>query len=163
MKHIILALICVACFAAHKTAAQSELDTVDLSTLTNMQFDEDELRVNVDATKVESASKTSENIASAPGLMTVVTSQEIAGFGANSLTDVLNRVVGVYVAGSYYFPNNLPTMRGDLQTHTTSHVLILIDGRPCRESMYGGLDFPLLATFPLEAIDRIELTLLCHN
>ncbi|MFM9836673.1 MAG: TonB-dependent receptor plug domain-containing protein [Cyclobacteriaceae bacterium] len=137
--------------------ADKKSDTLSIDELVNMQFDEDQLRKNLDNTKVEAASKSKENIGTAPGLMTVIGKQEISAFGGNSLTDVLNRVVGMYVAGSYYFPNNLPTVRGDLQTHTASHVLILIDGRPLRESMYGGLDFPVLASYPLDAIERLEI------
>ncbi len=137
--------------------ADKKSDTLSIDELVNMQFDEDQLRKNLDNTKVEAASKSKENIGTAPGLMTVIGKQEISAFGGNSLTDVLNRVIGMYVAGSYYFPNNLPTVRGDLQTHTASHVLILIDGRPLRESMYGGLDFPVLSSYPLDAIERLEI------
>jgi outer membrane receptor for ferrienterochelin and colicins len=137
--------------------SQNKQDSLSIEELVNMQFDEDELRKNLDNTKVEAASKSKENVRTAPGLMTVIDKQEINAFGGNSLTDILNRVIGMYVAGSYYFPNNLPTLRGDLQTHTASHVLILLDGRPLRESMYGGLDFPVLSSFPVDGIERLEI------
>ncbi len=159
MKHIKKNLIAflIGCSLSTAIAQDNKADTLTIDELVNLQFDEDQLRKNLDNTKVEAASKTKENTGTAPGLMTVIDKQEIAAFGGNSLTDVLNRATGMYVAGSYYFPNNLPTIRGDLQTHTASHVLILIDGRPLRESMYGGLDFPVLASYPLDAIERLEI------
>lgn len=137
--------------------AQTDSTQTDLQNLLNIEFDDSEIRKNMDATKVESASKSKEKLADAPGLLTVIDRQEILSFGGNNLSDVLNRVIGMYMAGSYYFPNNLATIRGDLQTHTASHVLILIDGRPCRESFYGGVDLAVFNTFPLEAIERIEI------
>ncbi len=154
---ILCALVLVIYPGMAQENADKKSDSLSIDELVNMQFDEDQLRKNLDNTKVEAASKSKENIGTAPGLMTVVGKQEISAFGGNSLTDVLNRVIGMYVGGSYYFPNNLPTMRGDLQTHTASHVLILIDGRPLRESMYGGLDFPVLSSYPLDAIERLEI------
>jgi outer membrane cobalamin receptor len=132
-------------------------DSASLKDLLNLQLEESQLRRNLDNSKVTTASKQREHVQGAPGLVTVVSHQEIAAFGGNSLADVLNRVIGIYVAGSYYFPQNLAALRGDLQTHTTSHVLILLDGRPLRESFYGGIDLAVYNTFPLAAIERIEI------
>jgi outer membrane cobalamin receptor len=132
-------------------------DTASLKDMLDLQLEESQLRRNLDNSKVVTASKQQEHVQGAPGLVTVVSQQEITAFGGNSLVDVLNRVIGMYLAGSYYFPQNLATMRGDLQTHTTSHVLILLDGRPLRESFYGGIDLAIYNTFPLSAIERIEI------
>ncbi len=132
-------------------------DTASLKDLLNLQLEESQLRRNLDNSKVTTASKQREHVQGAPGLVTVVSHQEIAAFGGNSLADVLNRVIGIYVAGSYYFPQNLAALRGDLQTHTTSHVLILLDGRPLRESFYGGIDLAVYNSVPLAAIERIEI------
>src|SRR5205814_1297045 len=41
--------------------------------------------------------------------------------------------------------------------HTNSHVLFLLNGRPVRESVYGGLDIPFLLAFPVETIERVEV------
>jgi len=132
-------------------------DTASLKDLLNLQLEESQLRRNLDKSKVTTASKQREDVQDAPGLVTVISHREIAAFGGNSLADVLNRVIGIYMAGSYYFPQNLAALRGDLQTHTTSHVLILLDGRPLRESFYGGIDLAVYNTFPLTAIERIEI------
>jgi outer membrane receptor for ferrienterochelin and colicins len=132
-------------------------DSTSLEDLMNIQLDESQIRKNMDNTKVVSASKSKENIASAPGALSVITKQDIQSFGALTLVDVLNRVTSMYVIGSFARPQNLATVRGDLQTARASHVLILIDGRPCRESFYGGLDLAVYNAFPLESIERIEV------
>ncbi|SFB70737.1 Outer membrane receptor for ferrienterochelin and colicins [Flexibacter flexilis DSM 6793] len=158
MKKKYFLLVAYATFLGQMTAyAQTDTTQADLQKLLNIDFEDTQVRKSLDATKVESASKSKENLADAAGLLTVIDRQEMAAFGGNDLSDVLNRVVGMYMAGSYYFPNNMATIRGDLQTHTASHVLILIDGRPCRESFYGGVDLAIFNTFPLEALERIEI------
>jgi outer membrane receptor protein involved in Fe transport len=154
----LLALVLALPGAAYgQQPAPLQSDTASLKDLLNLQLEENQLRRNLDNSKVTTASKQREHVQGAPGLVTVISHQEIAAFGGNSLVDVLNRVIGIYVAGSYYFPQNLATLRGDLQTHTTSHVLILLDGRPLRESFYGGIDLAVYNTFPLAAIERIEI------
>ncbi|MEY5048858.1 MAG: hypothetical protein RLZZ175_2217 [Bacteroidota bacterium] len=107
--------------------------------------------------KVTTASKNAEKLQDAAAIMSVVSSQEIESYGALTLTDVLNRVTNLYMTGSYYFPDNLAGIRGDIQVHTSSHVLILIDGRPCRESFYSGVDLAVYNAFPVAGIERIEI------
>jgi outer membrane receptor for ferrienterochelin and colicins len=82
---------------------------------------------------------------------------EISGFGANSLFDVLERAPSVQTLGSSLFPRNLVVMRGDLRSLFNNHVLILLDGRPIRESIDGGVDSPLFTAFPVEMVERIEI------
>jgi len=48
-------------------------------------------------------------------------------------------------------------MRGDLLTHSDSHILILINGRPFRELQEGDADNTFYKSFPLELIERIEI------
>lgn len=129
----------------------AQADSLNTESLMNMSLEE---LMNL---TVSTASKGDEKIQEAPANISVITAKEIKSFGALTLVDVLNRATSLYVTGSYYFPNNLAAIRGDAQTHTTSHVLILIDGRPCRESFYGGVDLAIFNTFPLEAIERIEI------
>lgn len=47
-------------------------------------------------------------------------------------------------------------VRGDLLQHSDNHVLILLDGRPLKESYSGGINFSIYLSFPLDIIDRIE-------
>ncbi len=106
---------------------------------------------------VETVSKSSEELTDAPGVITTISSQEIEMFGANNLLEVLERVTSVYMAGSYLFPQNVASIRGDLLTHYDNHTLVLIDGRPFRETVYGGINSSVYLCFPLAMIKRIEI------
>lgn len=106
---------------------------------------------------VSIASKSLESIYDAPGVISVITSKEIELFGANNLLEVLERVASVYSVGSYFAPNNVLSIRGDLSTPYNNHVLILLNGRPTRENLFGGIDYPIYLALPLKAIENIEV------
>ncbi len=107
--------------------------------------------------KVVTASKTINTLSNAPGVMSVVTAEEIARFGANNLFEVLERVTSVYMTGSYMYPQATLAMRGDLITHHDNHILILINSRPTRETMFGGYSSSIYLSFPISMIDRLEI------
>lgn len=119
--------------------------------LTDMNLDE---LLNVE---IMTVSKKWENITDSPGVVTTVTAREIEYFGANNLLEVLERVPGIYGMWSHYFPQNGFSMRGDYPSHVNPHILLLIDGRPSRESVQGGFNSGIYTTFPLSAIERIEI------
>ncbi len=106
--------------------------------------------------KVTTASKREEYISDAPGIVTIVTKEQIRMFGAENLLDVLNRMPSVYTTGSYMFGHNIASVRGDLATHHNNHTLVLINGRPVRESIQGGLNYPVFTAYPIDMIERIE-------
>ncbi len=120
-----------------------KLSEMNLEDLLNMQ--------------VTTASKKAEKTTDAPGVITTITADEIKYFGANDLMDILERATSIQTLGSSLFPNNLTVMRGDLRTHYNSHVLLLINGRPTRDGIQGGLDAPVFTGFPVEMIERIEI------
>lgn len=106
---------------------------------------------------VNTASKSNETLNDAPGIISVITAKEIELFGARTLTDVLNYVVSVQIYASPIYQNNF-TMRGDLfRSLASKHVLILINGRPLRESLFAGIYAQVLNGFPLASIERIEV------
>lgn len=107
--------------------------------------------------KVKTASKFEEKIADAPGIITVITSDEIEKYGANSLVEVLERVTSSYPTGSHFFPQNVVSFRGDLLSHYTNHVLLLLNDRPLGDSYSGGIVMPILTSLPLATIERIEI------
>jgi outer membrane receptor protein involved in Fe transport len=107
--------------------------------------------------EVTTASKKSESIDKAPGIVSVVTAKEIEEFGAVNLMDVLERVAGVYPMSSIMYRENVASIRGVLTGHHNKHTLLLINGRPIRESQEGGADFPFFQAFPLATIKRIEV------
>lgn len=137
--------------------ADNELDkmlNMDLDQLSNTSV----VVVATDTNPVvEGVSKKEETVDESPGIVQVITSDQIEAFGAKNLKDVLQWATSVYMTGSYLYPNNSISMRGDLSTHNTNHVLPLINGRPFRDVHNSGLNTTLWMSFPLDAIDHIEV------
>lgn len=107
--------------------------------------------------KVSTASKSDERITDAPGIISVVTSTEIEMMGAQNMTEILERLASVYAVGSFFIPQNLISIRGDIATPYNNHVLILLNGRPVRENLFGGIDHAILSAFPISSIQKIEV------
>jgi outer membrane receptor for ferrienterochelin and colicins len=103
------------------------------------------------------ASKTQEKSSDAPSIVEVVEKREIMAFGGNTLGDVLNRLTNFYMASPTHLLNNMTTIRGDLTSTYSSHVLLLLNGRPMRESLFGGMDMAFINTIAIEDIERIEI------
>ena len=107
--------------------------------------------------KVVAASKKAESANDAPGIITIISRSEIEGFSARNLGDVLNRIPGAILLTANVFPNNSIEMRGQSFTPYNNHVLFLLNGRPFRDPITGGLNAPLLTGFPVDALERIEV------
>jgi outer membrane receptor protein involved in Fe transport len=107
--------------------------------------------------EIVTASKTSEKLQDAPAVVSVITERDIANYGALSLYELLDRVASVYAMGSPLMPQNMMSVRGDNSIHFNNRVLVLIDGRPYRESQQGGNLKALYSHFPLYRIARIEV------
>ena len=107
--------------------------------------------------KVETASKKAEGLNDAPGIISLVTALEIRQFGANNLKEILNRVTSIYMLSTYYGFNNFTSIRGDSQSHYDNHTLILLNGRPFRNSLFGGLNGDIYSGFPTNIIQRMEV------
>lgn len=103
------------------------------------------------------ASKKAEKISDAPGVITVVTSDEIKNFGSVTFWDILQRLGNIQPMGSHLFRDNVVVARGALFNHYENHVLFLIDGRPFRDGSGGGYNATLYQGFPVEMIDRLEI------
>ena len=107
--------------------------------------------------EVSVASKVPEKQIEAPGIVVVVPRSEIEVYGDRNLHQVLQRQPSVYTRGSYLYPHNLASFRGDMPTHLDLHTLLLINGRPIRDSSYGGDNFPLYLTYPLASLESVEI------
>lgn len=90
------------------------------------------------------ASQTAENI-------TVVTSKEIEGLNAHTLTDVLYSVTGVQVEMNRT-PGTISNFR--LQGAGFNHVLVLIDSIPINSLAD---NFPDISSIPAQMIERVEI------
>ena len=106
---------------------------------------------------VTSTSRRAESQHLAPGLVTIVSSQEMTRYGARHLRDVIDRVVGTQVLGSHQDYHSKTSMRGVNSSHHEGQVLILINGRPIRQATDGGLNSDLYLGFPLSIIDHLEV------
>jgi outer membrane receptor for ferrienterochelin and colicin len=106
---------------------------------------------------IVTASKVAEKASDAPGIISTISAREIEQFGGLSLVEILERVTGVVNVSTNTNPQNIVSFRGDLSGESNNHTLLLINGRPNRESIYGGLDYAVLLGIPVTAIDRIEI------
>ncbi len=124
------------------------------------QNDDELLKMSVaDLMKIEvvTSSKKIESEFDAPGIVTVIREEAIDTYGGNSLGELLERVAGIYMTGSHIYPDNKASVRGGLGTTIDNQVLILINGRPLRESLFGGRNFSVYRSFPLSVIQRVEV------
>jgi outer membrane receptor for ferrienterochelin and colicins len=108
-------------------------------------------------TKVTTASKFSEKLSDAAGVVTVVTQDELQRFGGATLLDVLERVAGLNVSSTFLADSSLIVVRGDQTRANAGHILILINGRPVREILEGGVSSDILESFPIGILERIEV------
>ncbi|MBN1911106.1 MAG: TonB-dependent receptor [Pirellulales bacterium] len=106
---------------------------------------------------VEGVSRKAETLAESPGVVEVITAEEIRNFGAKTLREVLQRGTSIWTPNSGFTPNNVVSLRGDLPGHYDTHVLLLLNGRPFKDTLQGGLDHPIYTAFPIESLDRIEI------
>lgn len=118
-------------------------DAVDLQALLNM--------------KVVTASKFRQDLADAPGIIRVVSRDEIQRFGGLTLREVLERVAGLALTATDFTDRSMIAVGGDQTKANGGHVLFLINGRPTREVQEGGIISDLMEAFPISILDRIEV------
>ncbi len=106
---------------------------------------------------VEGVSKKAETLAESPGIVEVITADEIRGYGAKNLREVLERGTSIWAPNSLFAPNNVTSIRGDLPGHYDTHVLILLNGRPFKDTHQGGLHHAIYTAFPIATLARIEI------
>lgn len=107
--------------------------------------------------RVITASRREEEIRDAPGVISIVTREQIRRYGARDLADVIELAPGTFTLGTYLFPVNVVALRGDLSGQYNTHVLLLVNGRPVWEGQNSGTELALLRAFPIDSIDRVEV------
>ncbi|MBN2762215.1 MAG: TonB-dependent receptor [Bacteroidales bacterium] len=110
--------------------------------------------LNIEVTTV---SKSSEKISDAPGVISVLTQDDIRRFGGNTLKDLLERIPGLIGSTVYMTDRSTIAPRGDQILASSSHVLLLLNGRPVREALEGGIKAEMYQAFPVNIIERIEV------
>jgi outer membrane receptor protein involved in Fe transport len=128
---------------ADSTSRSADLASMDLEQLMNLN--------------VTTASLFTDKLSQAPGIMSVVTSDELRRFGGLTLGEVLDRVPGLTQTSQYFTDRSLIAVDGDQTKTSGAHILFLINGRPTREVMEGGIISDLLESFPVEILERIEI------
>ncbi len=106
--------------------------------------------------EVTSASKKTEPLSEAPGVMAVVPREEIVTYGDRNLHQLLRRQASVYTRDDFVYGDNNAGFRGDMSTVAEMHTLILYNGRPIRESAQGHNVNTYMA-FPLTNLGSVEL------
>ena len=146
-----LGVICLLCVFCANTAA-SEAESEEKSKEAIMEMSLEEL-MDVEVT---SASKKAESIYEAPSIMTVVPREEFETYGDRNLQQLLQRQPSVYTRDDFVYADNGAGFRGDMSTVAEMHTLILMNGRPIRESAQGH-NVNMYMTFPLETLESVEL------
>jgi outer membrane cobalamin receptor len=129
--------------APPSAGGQSDAFSMDLESLLN--------------TKVTTASRFAEKVSDAPGVMSVVSRDELARFGGATLLQVLQHVAGLNISTTFLADRSLITIRGDQTRANAGHILILINGRPVREVLEGGVSSDIFESFPINTLERIEV------
>jgi outer membrane receptor for ferrienterochelin and colicin len=104
--------------------------------------------------KVESISKRSESLISAPSAVYVISSEDIRNYGIHRIQDALRLVPGVVQVDKGYQSSEF-NIREDLVEVPTT-VAFLLDGVPIQNPVFGSVFFRGL-DLPMEEIDRIEV------
>jgi iron complex outermembrane receptor protein len=105
---------------------------------------------------VYGASLYAQKTGEAPSSVTIVTAEEIKRFGWRTLADVLGAVRSFWFTDDrvYSFAGIRGLQRpGDYN----SRVLVLLDGHPTNENLYGGASFGYDAVVDIALVDRVEV------
>ncbi|MDH7599651.1 MAG: TonB-dependent receptor [Sedimentisphaerales bacterium] len=140
---LVLVVIAAGTIAATESSRPEDIFEMSLEELLNVE--------------ITTASKAQDRQSDAPGVVSVVTKDELRRFGGTTLRDVLERVPGLAGSTVYMTDRSMIAVRGDQISNSGVHVLLLINGRPVREVQEGGIKSEILETFPVEIIERIEV------
>jgi outer membrane receptor protein involved in Fe transport len=150
---VVVNAVLVVCATSGPASAQSRCAPRQVTPVDLRALDLESL-LNV---KVITASKFSESQSDAPGIISVVNQDELRRFGGTTLREVLERVPGLASSTAYFTDRSMVAARGDQTKINGGHVLYLINGRPTREVLEGGLVSDLLESFPINVLERIEV------
>ncbi|MEY4768981.1 MAG: hypothetical protein RL637_1620 [Pseudomonadota bacterium] len=115
---------------------------------------EEEIRYLQAERMVEVVSKQKEDRNTAAGIVSIITGRDIERYGGNNLFEILNRITSVYMIGNPIRTMGVASMRGD---PIAQHVLVLMNGRPIRDSAFGGTVDGVFRDFPIHHIKKIEV------
>ena len=103
------------------------------------------------------ASKREELIHAAPGVITVLSADQLQQYGVRNLFDMLDMIPNTLGLSSAVMRDNLSSTRAQQAVAQDRHTLILINGRPFVDAFYGGRSQPLYTSFPISEVKQIEV------
>ena len=140
-------------FVACLLASASLLYGQDLDSLLSLNaFTEESELQKILNKNVAVSSKNGLTTRESPGIISLITSEEIRNSGARDLTDLLKLVPGFDVLQDLQFVMGIG-LRGNWANE--GKVLVLMDGHPFNEILYQTV--ALGNRFPVDAIERIEI------
>ncbi|MFA6013935.1 MAG: TonB-dependent receptor [Gallionellaceae bacterium] len=123
--------------------------------LAEQSIDEDWALVYGDQTTISLATGSSQPIARAPAVTSVITAQDIAAMGATDLDQALASVPGLHVSMSNVILKPIYGFRG-IHTLNNTQVLMLVNGIPITNVFWGDRS-QIWGGMPLENVARIEV------
>src|SRR5687768_1561402 len=124
----------------------------DLDSLTNLNAFTEESDLQKMLNKNVSVSSQNLTTRESPGIVSIVTAEEIQNSGARDMIDVLRLVPGFDIAQDLAFVKGM-TFRGNWANE--GKILMLMDGQPYNELLYQSV--ALGNRLPVDAIERIEI------
>ena len=104
-------------------------------------------------TEIDVASSKSKNVFEAPSTVSVIDRQQLETYNFRDVGEALRALAGVDVIRTY-LKQSLPTVRGILQEHYATKVLVLIDGSPGWLAVTGEGNIERIS---INEIERIEV------
>jgi outer membrane receptor for ferrienterochelin and colicins len=123
----------------------------DTSQVFNMSLED---LLNISVTTV---SKFSEKVSNAPGIISVITKEDINRYGITSMFDLMDLVADVYPLSAFSKRYAVMSARGIAMESRNKHNLLLLNGRPIKEGQNGGVEENIWAAFPVSSIERVEI------
>ena len=106
--------------------------------------------------KISTAAKYDQTVSEAPASVTIITAEEIERFGCRTLDEILMRVRGFYITNDRNY--NYVGVRGfSRPTDYNNRVLLLLNGNPTNDNVWGASYIGTETGLNLGAIERIEI------
>ncbi len=105
--------------------------------------------------EVVTVSKKKEQLSTTPGIISIITSEDIKKFGAQTVAEAIGFSPGIMCYDTYVTWYNQFTIRGNYAfDHFNTKILFMVNGHPVYMAVDGGFE---VNSIPVEAIDRIEI------
>jgi outer membrane cobalamin receptor len=145
IRRYFILLLCISCFGSvYSQDLDSLLNLSAFSKESDLQKQLNQV-TGVGAGKALSTRET-------PGILSVVTAEDIRKMGARDITDIIRTIPGFDIGQDVQFVTGV-SFRGNWANE--GKVLFLLDGQQVNDLLYQTV--PLLNNFPVDAIEKIEI------